>query len=604
MAGEPPELTRLRRHPTRTVARLASHPTASDFGHLARRLAPERRGLVALSLLLVVAMGLPLAGPVLIGRFVDAALAGDPTSVLLGYAGLFLATALAGDGLQLLVTWLSVRLAWRVGNRLRSDLCQRALALDLTWHGNHSPGQLIERIDGDVDALTRFSSTAVLQLAGNALMVVGTVVVATVIDWRAGLLIVGASTVAVAVLVGCRRLAVPLWDDEREVQAQLYGDIEERLGGLEDLRANGAGGWAVHRLHRHSASWWTTARRASLRGDGAMAGASLAFAAGSVLTLALGVWLNRRGELSVGSVLALFRFSQLIGQPLWQVSEQLSELQKAVAGTRRAARLIGTEPTLVDGAGPGLSGGPLAVEVDGVTFGYGTGYPVLEGIDLHVPAGASLGVVGRTGSGKTTLGRLLLRLWDTEEGSIRLGGVDVRDTVAADLRRRVAVVTQEVQLFRATLRENLTLFGALDAGDDALTSALDDVGLESWWWGLPDGLDTELAGEGDLSAGQAQLLAFARVLLADPGLVVLDEASSRLDPATEDRLAAATERVLSGRTAVVIAHRLSTVDRVDDVLVLDHGRVVEHGPRDALAADPGSHFASLLAAGTAVGAPS
>ncbi len=578
-------------------------PTAhrpSDLRPLLDRLRPERRSLLGLTGLLVLAMGLPLAGPVLVGRFVDAALAGDPTATLLAIAGAFLATTLAGDGLQLLVTWLSVRLAWRVGNRLRLDLCRHALALDLTWHGEHSPGQLIERIDGDVDALTRFSSTAVLQLAGNALMVIGTVVVAAVIDWRAGLLILGASIAATVVLVLFRQAAVPHWDDEREVQSQLYGDLEERLGGLEDLRANGAGPWALHRLHHHSAGWWRTARRAALWGDGSIAGASLAFAAGSVLTLGLGVWLHARAELSIGSVVALFQFSQRVSDPLWQVSEQLAEMQKAAAGTRRAAALLSETPALAEPERPvPLPGGPLSLDLDRVDLAYGDDPAVLHGINLHLGAGRSLGVVGRTGSGKTSLGRLAARLWDPTAGAVRLGGIDLRRLATADLRRRVAVVTQEVEIFRASVRDNLTLFGHVAVDDDGLRRALGEVDLGRWVDGLPHGLDTELHGTDDLSAGEAQLLAFARALLTDPGLVVLDEASSRLDPATEARLQAATGRLVQGRTVVVIAHRLATLDAVEEIAVVERGRVVEHGRRPDLARRPDSRYARLRATAVA-----
>ena len=573
----------------------------ADVRLLAARLRPERRQLVALTLVLVVAMALPLAGPILMGRFVDGALDGEATSTLVTIAVAFLATALAGDALQLLVTWLSVRLAWRVGNSLRVDLCRHALGLDLAWHGEHSAGQLIERIDGDVDALTRFSSTAILQLLGNALMLLGVLVVSTIIDWRAGLLIAISAGIAVGLLVHFRRVAVPYYDDEREVQGQLYGDLEERLDGLEDLRANGGGRWAVQRLQRNSARWWKAARRAGLRGGGAMAAASLTFTVGSVLMLALGVYLNRQGEMTVGTVLALFRFSQQVSDPLWQVAEQLSEFQKAAAGTRRAARLLATESTIADGRAGDLPGGALQVDLDGVSFGYGTAQPVLHDLDLHLTPGTTLGLVGRTGSGKSSIGRLVLRLWDPELGRIRLGGKDLRDVRFEDLRRRTAVVTQEVEIFRASLRDNLTLFGAIEADDPTLATALDDVGLDRWWRGLPRGLDSDLHGPDDLSAGEAQLLAFARVLLTDPGLVVLDEASSRLDPGTEDRLKAATSRLLDGRTAIVIAHRLATLDDVDEVLVLDHGRVVEHGPRVVLAADPDSHFATLTRASLAAG---
>jgi ATP-binding cassette subfamily B protein len=569
----------------------------ADFSTLTSRLRPERRSIGALGALLVVAMTLPLAGPLIIARFVDTAVDGGTASTLVSYAALYLAVALTADGLQLLVTWFSARLAWRVGNRLRADLCAHALSLDLAWHGEHSAGQLIERVDGDIDAVTRFSSTAVLHLLGNAVLFAGTLVVVSIIDWRVGLLIAAVAAVAVAVLVVMRRWAVPYRDHEREVLGDLYGDIEERLGGLEDLRANGAGGWAVHRLHVNSARWWRVCRGAAARGDGALCAADVVFAVGSALVLGLAVWLYRADTITIGTVLALFRYSQLISEPLWQVAEQLSEMQKAVAGTRRAARLLGTRPAIVDGEGTPLPSGALSVDFDAVTFGYGTGRPVVVDIDLRLAPGVRLGVVGRTGSGKTTLGRLLLRLWDTESGAVRLGGIDVRDAAADDLRRRVAVVTQEVEIFRATLRDNVTLFGTVEADDATIRAALTDVGLGAWLAALPDGLDTMLQGADELSAGEAQLLAFARVLLTDPGVVVLDEASSRLDPVTEARLGTAAEHLLAGRTAVVVAHRLATLDRVDEIVVMDHGRVIEQGRRLDLVADPSSHYARLLAAG-------
>lgn len=558
-------------------------------------LRPERRPLSALSALLVVAMVLPLAGPLLIGAFVDAALDGQSPSHLAALGGLFLLATLTGDALQLVVTWFSVRLAWRVGNRLRVDLCRHALGLDLDWHGDHSAGQLIERIDGDVDAVTRFASTAVLQLAGNAILVTGVLVISAVIDWRASLLIALTVAVAVAVLIRMRRVAVPYYDEEREVQSHLYGDIEERLGGLEDIRANGAGPWAVHKLHEHSAGWWRTARRAAARGDGGLTLAGGVFAAGSVAVLGLSAWQCQQGALSVGSVLALLRFSQMVSDPLWRVAEQLAEAQKAVAGTRRAARLLAETSALPDGARDDLPDGPLAVAFDGVSFGYGTGTDVLRDVTFSLPAGTSVGVVGRTGSGKTTIGRLVARLWDTEVGSVAVGGTDVRALAQRGLRSRIGIVTQEVEVFRASVRDNLTVFGTLDGDDDAVIAALETVGLDEWFRSLDDGLDQHLEGDTELSAGEGQLLAFARLLLADPGVVILDEASSRLDPRTEARLIDATDRLLAGRTAIIIAHRLSTLDRVDQILVLDHGRLVEHGERADLAADPESRFHHLLA---------
>jgi ATP-binding cassette, subfamily B, bacterial len=214
-----------------------------------------------------------------------------------------------------------------------------------------------------------------------------------------------------------------------------------------------------------------------------------------------------------------------------------------------------------------------------------------------LPAGRALGVVGRTGSGKSTLMRLAARLYDPSEGVVRLGGIGLRETRLAELRRRVGVVTQDVQLFRASVRDNMTLFDPrLD--DARIQCALHDLGLGDWFRALPHGLDTELAPDA-VSAGEAQLLAFTRVFLQDPSLVVLDEASSRLDLATERLIEHAIQRLFAGRTAIVIAHRLETLRLVDDILVLADGRIVEYDRRDCLVADESSRFARLLRAGSA-----
>jgi ATP-binding cassette subfamily B protein len=211
--------------------------------------------------------------------------------------------------------------------------------------------------------------------------------------------------------------------------------------------------------------------------------------------------------------------------------------------------------------------------------------------------GRVLGLLGRTGSGKSTMARLVTRLYDPTSGVIRVGGSDLRDIERDDRRARVGMVTQEVQLFRATVRDNLTFFDS-SVDDERIWQVLLELGLGDWVHGLPNGLDAMLeSGSGGLSAGQAQLLAFARIFLRDPGLVILDEASSRLDPATEVLIERAVDRLLTDRTGIVIAHRLATVDRADDILILERGRVVEHGPREALAADPESRFATLLRTG-------
>jgi ATP-binding cassette, subfamily B, bacterial len=569
---------------------------------LAATLRPERARVTGLTVLLLATMLLPLAGPVIIGRVVDDAVAGRPVGDLTVLAGAYLVVAVVAEVLRLALTWASVRLAWRAGNGLRERLADHALGHDLAWHGRHSPGVLISRIDGDIEALTTFFSRAVVEILGNAVLVTGIVVISLLIDWRVGLIVALSSGATLAIMVRLRAVAVSANEVERESAAAIYGDIEERLGGIEDLRANAAGSYGVHRLLENSSAAWHAMRRAWFRADGAYALAAATFAIGATASLAASVALHRAGILSLGAVLALLRYSQLARQPLERLAEQLPELQKALAGASRAAELLDDPPELTAppaGAGDPLPQGPLSVDLRHVSLAYDGEHAALRDVTLHLDPGTTLGLVGRTGSGKTSLGRLLLRFWDPTSGAVLVGGVDLRIVPTSELRRRTAVVTQDVELLRASVRDNLTLFGSVEVGDDRLVAVIAEVGLGGWLDALPAGLDTRIdphSGVG-LSAGEAQLLAFARALLREPGLVVLDEASSRLDPATESRLAAVTDRLLSGRTAVVIAHRLSTLDRVDRIAVVDGGRIVEIGPRAALEADASSRFAQLLAAG-------
>ncbi len=579
------------------------------FGVLLRRyLAPQAAVAALLAVLLLTGIGLQLAVPQVLRRFIDTAtgvargdLAPDAGAGLLGLALVFLALALGTQVLSGAATVLGAAVGWTATNLLRRDLLEHCLRLDMTFHAARTSGEMIERIDGDVTALSDFFAQFAVRVLGGLLLLVGILVVLWLENPWIGAVLTAFTALEVAAMIGLRSVAVPATVREREVTAQVFGFVEERLTGLEDVRANGGGAHALHRFGDVMRRFFAETRRAWMARSLVWLTSYGLFVVGMLVTIGSSIGLVTAGAITLGTAYMVFQYLVLLQAPIEQLTQQMQLLQRAGASVGRVEALLGERSRLVHvppGQGRRLPDGPLEVRFERVAFRYHDAEPDapanLRHVDLTVPAGHHLGLLGRTGSGKTTLTRLLFRFYDPTEGRLLLGGVDARDVPLGELRRRIGLVTQEVQLFAASVRDNLTFFDET-IPDERVAGVLAEVGLGAWLASLPAGLDTPLQGGGShLSAGEAQLLALARVFLDDPGLVLLDEPSSRLDPATEHRLERALARLLRGRTAVIIAHRLDTVERVDAVAVLDDGAVLEHGPRAALAADPRSRYARLL----------
>ncbi len=560
-------------------------------------LQPQRGRVALLALLLFASIGLQLLTPLILRRFIDTATAGAAVQSLTVAALLFLGGSLVQQLVAVGATYVSENVGWSATNALRADLLLHCLRLDQSFHKRRTPGELIERIDGDVTALANFFSQLVIQVLGNLLLLIGVLVVLWGIDWRIGLLLTSFSLVTLVTLSKIQAHVVPYWHKARAASAELYGFLEERLSSTEDIRASGARDWTLRRLYERLTQHLRAERSARLRARSVWVTTDLYFAVATAATFVLGARLFQAGSLSVGTIYVIFFYTGLLIRPLFQITRQAEDLQKATAGIGRVQELFGMQSALPAGADTPLPAGALPVTFRDVSFGYEANEPVLRDVSFHLEPGRVVGLLGRTGSGKTTLTRLLYRLYDPDQGAILLGHVDLRSAGLAELRRRVGIVTQEVQLFHATIRDNLTFFDAT-IPDERILAAIDTLGLTPWFRALPGGLDTVLvAGSAGLSAGEAQLLAFTRIFLRDPGLVILDEASSRLDPATEQLIERAVDKLLQGRTGIVIAHRLHTVFRADEILILDQGQVVEHGERERLIADGGSRFSTLLRTG-------
>jgi ATP-binding cassette subfamily B protein len=469
--------------------------------------------------------------------------------------------------------------------------------LPLLTQNTERRGALVSRVTSDVDQVSQF-----LVFGGLLFIVsIGQILVATVV------MVVYSWQLALVVWLCFAPLFLSLRFFQRKL-SDAYAVVRRQVGVMLAAISEPVVGAAV--VRSYAVEDRTQARideaidvykAASTRAQGftafsfSLGGVSAGLANAGVLIV--GIWLGFAGDITAGRVLAFAFLVSLFVGPVQLGTQILTDAQNAIAGWRRVIGILDTPADLVDPGPDGrvLPRGPIDVRFEGVQFAYPGGPPVLRDIDLDITAGTRLAVVGETGSGKSTIAKLLTRLMDPTQGAVLLDGIDLRAIDQASLRRSVVLVPQEGFLFDDTIAANVR-YGRLDATDEQILAGADEIGLGDWVAGLPRGLATQVGQRGEsLSAGERQLVALLRAQLADPDLLVLDEATSAVDPALEMRISRALERLMSGRTSVTIAHRLSTAESADEVVVVDKGRIVQRGPHAVLAAQQGSVYAGLHA---------
>ncbi|MBU2665727.1 ABC transporter ATP-binding protein/permease [Actinoplanes bogorensis] len=480
---------------------------------------------------------------------------------------------------------------------LRSRTFRHIHDLSMLHQQSERRGTMVSRVTSDVDQISIFLQTGGVQLLLASGQLLVSTIVMFVYSWQLTIVVLLAFGPAVAVIRLFQRRLAEVYGAVRERTGVMLGAIAESVVGAMVIRAYGVAGRTEKRLDT-SIDNLRVAQQKALRtsvtsfSSGEL-GAGLALAA----VVVVGVLMGADGGLSVGALTAFLFLVTLFIQPVQIATDMLNEAQNAVAGWRRVLDVLDLEPDVKDPdeVGVDLPSGPLSVRFQDVSFRYPGGPIVLADVDLSLRERTKVAVVGETGSGKTTFAKLLTRLMDPVEGEVLLSGTPLRTVKFAALRSRVVMVPQDGFLFDATIAENIR-FAAPSLTDAQLVSAVAELGLADWLAGLPAGLETSVGERGEaLSVGERQLVALVRAYVADPDLLVLDEATSAVDPATEVRLQRALDTVTRGRTTVAIAHRLSTAQSADEVIVVDAGRVVQRGPHASLVAEQGSIYAKLYA---------
>ncbi len=576
---------------------MAGVPFQKYFQLLSKYMGPFKRHVTLLAGFMLLNIVLRIVNPQVIRFYIDSVIDDEPLQVLAYAAILYIIFAIISQALTIFNVYLSQSVSWGSTNLLRSDILSHTMSLDMTFHNQYKPGEMIERVDGDVNALSNFFSQLVLQLVTNILLIVGILVALFFEGWLIGLVFTGFTIFGLVATFLARKLAVPHWKKTRESFMNLFGYIEERISGTEDIRALGAVPNAMKKLYVYEEDRYrkmmkaiTISRLISVVFTGLIG-------FGITLVFLVGIPLFERGSITIGTIFLMnYYVTQLVG-PIFAILRQIQTLQQADASIERIEELFDMK-SAIKNEGTHRLDSVSSISFDSVNFEYFEGKPVLQDISFDLKEGEKLGLIGRTGSGKTTISRLLYRLYDIQDGSIRINDIPIRDYELYSLRAGIGLVTQDVQLFNTTLRNNMTFFNH-DIEDERLIEIIQFLNLGEWFVQLEKGLDTNITHD-DVSAGQAQLIALSRIFLSDPHIIILDEASSRLDPATETIMSQALERLTRDKTTIIIAHRLSTLETTDKILELHFGKILEYGDRKELVANPESNYSRLLKTGKEV----
>jgi ATP-binding cassette, subfamily B, bacterial len=541
--------------------------------------------------------GCLLAGPALVKHGIDAGLRGKDEGALDLSAGLYLVVALGGLLFARSAIWAVSKVGEPFLRDLRNRVFRHLMSLDLGFFEREQTGRLVARLTSDVDAMQDLVQIGLAQFAQNIFLFVGAVVVILVLSWQLAL---------------CTLVVVPpvVWASRwfRRESSRAFLEVRDRIGhNLATLQEGLAGVRVVQAFGRERAFARRFRETNEAQYDANLETVRISTryfpfiefcgVAGTALIVGVGGLFADQRIVTVGTVAAFVLYLNSLFEPVQQLSQLYNTLQQAGAAMKKLVGLLDTSPRIAERAGAVDLPPTGALEVDDVSFRYGDGPLVLRHVSVVVGDGERLALVGPTGAGKSTLAKLMSRFYDPAEGSVRFGGVPLTDATLASLRERIIVVPQEGFLFAGTIRDNVRV-GRASASDDDVEAALGALGILDRFRALPSGLDTEVRERGSrLSAGERQLVSLARAALADPALLILDEATSNLDPGTEHDVEQALEALTEARSVVVVAHRLSTASRADRIAVVDHGELQELGSHPELLRREG-RYASLWASWT------
>jgi ATP-binding cassette subfamily B protein len=563
------------------------------LSRLARLAGPYRRR-AALSIVAMIVVTLSgLAVPYLLSIAIDDGIRAADLDVLTLVVVAFVAVSLVNLGASYLQTYLTSWVGEHVIFDLRRQLFAHLQKLSLDFFSRQKTGWIVSRLTNDIDALDQLVTDGVTSLVTNCLTFVGAIVFLFILDWRLALATLSVMPFLIAATLWFRSRSARAYAEVRNKIGDVSAHLQESISGVRALKAFRREQADYERLDAANARYRDVNMRTVVQSGVYFPFVEFVSAAATVIVLWYGGSLIGGGALQVGVLVAFIAYLDSFFSPLQQLSQLYNTFQASMAAVQKIYTVLDTDPDMLDAPDavdlPEVRG---EVELRGVTFGYDADRPVLHDVSMAIQAGKTVALVGATGAGKSTVIKLLARFYDPRSGQVLVDGHDLRHVTQRSLREQLAVVPQEAFLFSGSVLDNIR-FARPAAGDDEVKRVARIVGVHDFVEGLPEGYDTEVQeGGSSLSTGQRQLISFARALLADPRILILDEATSSVDAESERRIERAMELLFSGRTSIIVAHRLSTVRYADEIVVVDAGRIVERGTHDDLLS-AGGRYAAL-----------
>ncbi|MCM3393133.1 ABC transporter ATP-binding protein [Cytobacillus oceanisediminis] len=529
--------------------------------------------------LVAILLILQLWTPQLLKDFIDSIKAMDDKSPLIKIGMIYVGASIGIQLISIGSTFLGEKIGWSATNNLRRDLIKHCISLDIEFHKQIKPGELVERIDGDTNQLANFFSQFIVSTVNNILLIIGILIMLFIEGWLIGSCLTIFVIISFFIISKIRNFAVPFWVKVREIRTEYFGKVTEFLEGIEALKANRVTQYAIDKTNNVIKKWLPIRLKAQLASITLWMSIVFIFALGNAIALLVSTYLWSLDQITIGTIYMIFFYTELLRQPIEQIRLQIDNLQSADASIKRINELLNYSSSIKKEKGDiSLNSPNKGIKFDGVYFKYNSKIKanVLHDINFEVNTGETLAIIGDSGSGKTTITKLLFRFYDPLKGNIYLDGQNIRSLALSDLRKRIAWVSQDIELLNTTVRNNITLFNK-GINDEEIIEIIKDLGMHSYLEALPNGLDTVVQENGkNLSVGETQFLTWCRAILKKADIIILDEASSKMDLITESVLMERLKKYLQTKTVIIIAHRLQNIVNADHIILLNRGKIEQH----------------------------